>query len=53
VDEHVAGCLFISLGENRYMGGQNETSLNVDYAIPATTLVADGRMIVAAGKLVV
>jgi leucyl aminopeptidase (aminopeptidase T) len=53
VDEHVEGCLFISLGENRYMGGQNESSLNVDYAIPAATLIADGRMIVAAGKLVV
>jgi leucyl aminopeptidase (aminopeptidase T) len=53
VDEHVEGCLFISLGENRYMGGQNESSLNVDYAIPAATLIADGRVIVAAGKLVV
>jgi leucyl aminopeptidase (aminopeptidase T) len=53
VDEHVHGYLFICLGENRYMRGQNASSLNVDYAIPEATLMADGRVIVAEGKVVV
>ena len=30
VDEHVAGSVFVSFGENRYMGGGNASSLNVD-----------------------
>ncbi len=53
VDEHVYGMLFLSLGENRYMGGENESSLNVDFAMPGATLIADGRTIVAEGKLVI
>ena len=53
VDEHIYGSLFISLGENRYMGGQNESSLNVDFAIPNATLVADGRVIMEEGEVVV
>jgi leucyl aminopeptidase (aminopeptidase T) len=50
VDEHVYGRIFISLGENRYMGGQNASSLNVDFAMPDATLLADGRVIVTGGK---
>jgi leucyl aminopeptidase (aminopeptidase T) len=53
VDEHVSGCLFVSLGENRYMGGQNASSLNVDFALPNATLLVDGRVIVHDGVLVV
>lgn len=53
VDEHVHGMLLIAFGENRYMGGHNESSLNVDYVIPDASLVVDGRSIVSAGKLVV
>ena len=53
VDEHVYGALFISLGENRYMGGHNESSLNVDYALPGATLFVDGRVILADGRVVV
>lgn len=53
VDEHIHGCLFIALGENRYMGGQNESSLNVDYVHPAMTLEVDDRVIVSQGKVVV
>ncbi len=45
VDEHVHGSLFLALGENRYMGGQNESSLNVDYALPNATLTVGGRVI--------
>lgn len=53
VDEHIHGCLFIAFGENRYMGGQNESSLNVDFVHPAVTLEVDGRVIVSQGKVVV
>jgi leucyl aminopeptidase (aminopeptidase T) len=53
VDEHVRGALFVSLGENRYMGGQNASSLNVDFALPNATLLFDGRTIVRDGELVV
>lgn len=45
VDEHVHGSLFLALGENRYMGGQNESSLNVDYVLTGATLSVDGRVI--------
>jgi leucyl aminopeptidase (aminopeptidase T) len=51
VDEHMQGDIFISLGENRYMGGQNESSLNVDYALPGATLAVDDRVVVLEGKL--
>jgi leucyl aminopeptidase (aminopeptidase T) len=50
-DEHVHGCLFISLGENRYMGGQNASSLNVDFVAPNATLLVDDRVIVREGAL--
>jgi leucyl aminopeptidase (aminopeptidase T) len=30
VDEHRAGAVFVSLGENRYMGGSNASAVNVD-----------------------
>jgi leucyl aminopeptidase (aminopeptidase T) len=53
VDEHVRGALFVSLGENRYMGGQNASSLNVDFALPNATLLVDGRTVVRDGELVV
>jgi leucyl aminopeptidase (aminopeptidase T) len=33
VDEHVYGSLFVAFGENRYMGGQNTSSLNEDFAL--------------------
>lgn len=52
VDEHIHGHLFIALGENRYMGGRNESSLNVDYALAGATLMVADRMIVLKGKVV-
>lgn len=52
VDEHIHGSLFIALGENRYMGGQNESSLNVDYALAGVTFKVDGQIIVSEGKIV-
>ncbi|HSH77615.1 MAG TPA: hypothetical protein VLA19_03685 [Herpetosiphonaceae bacterium] len=51
VDEHVHGALFLALGENRYMGGQNVSSLNYDYAIAAATLLAGGWAIVEDGTV--
>jgi leucyl aminopeptidase (aminopeptidase T) len=53
VDEHVHGILFFALGENRYMGGENESSLNADYIIPDATLAVDGKTVVLEGKVVV
>lgn len=51
VDEHQHGSVFIALGENRYLGGQNASSLNVDYAIPGATVLVDDRLIVAQGRV--
>ena len=53
VDEHVHGALFVAFGENRYMGGENASSLNVDFCIPDATIYADGRAIVREGQVVV
>jgi leucyl aminopeptidase (aminopeptidase T) len=53
VDEHIHGYLFIALGENQYMGGQNESSLNVDYALAGASLLVDDRAIVTSGRVVV
>lgn len=43
VDEHIAGAIFLALGENRYMGGQNASSLNHDFALVGASLAVDGR----------
>lgn len=51
VDEHRAGAVFVSLGENRYMGGANESAINVDLLPADPTLVVDGVSIVADGHL--
>jgi leucyl aminopeptidase (aminopeptidase T) len=51
VDEHVYGSMFMALGENRYMGGENESSLNVDYALPGVTLLAGEKIIIEAGSI--
>jgi len=53
VDEHVRGSLFIALGENRYMGGQNESSLNIDYALTGVTLKVDDQIILSEGKVII
>ena len=52
VDEHILGALFIAFGENRYMGGQNESSLNVDFALSGTTLEVGGRTVVLEGDVI-
>jgi leucyl aminopeptidase (aminopeptidase T) len=53
VDEHIHGRVFIAFGENRYMGGQNASSLNVDFSLPGATIKVDGTTIVAEGTVVV
>ncbi|MBI2566949.1 MAG: leucyl aminopeptidase [Candidatus Schekmanbacteria bacterium] len=52
VDEHILGGVFLALGENRYMGGQNESSLNVDYAVAGATVLVNGRVLIAGGEFV-
>lgn len=51
VDEHVHGYMFIALGDNLYMGGENQSSLNVDYVIPGATFLADGKTILSVGNV--
>jgi leucyl aminopeptidase (aminopeptidase T) len=53
LDEKAHGNLYVALGENRFMGGQNESSLNVDYNIPNATLMVEDRFIVSQGKVAV
>ena len=53
IDEHIRGSLFIALGENRYMGGQNESSLNIDFALANATLKVDDQIIVSDGKVII
>lgn len=51
VDEHIHGALFLALGENRYMGGQNESSLNIDYVLRHATLLVGDRIVVENGEV--
>jgi leucyl aminopeptidase (aminopeptidase T) len=53
VDEHLAGYVFVSFGENRYMGGHNQSSLNVDFVLPKAYLKVDDRVLLEAGKIAV
>ena len=52
VDEHIIGSLFIAFGENRYMGGQNASALNVDFELAGATLFADTRPLMLQGMFV-
>ena len=49
VDEHVHGHVFVAFGENRYMGGKNASSLNIDFALPGATLLVGDRVVVSKG----
>ena len=51
VDEHRHGSLFIAFGDNRYLGGQNASSLNIDFVTPNASLCAEKRFIVDAGRV--
>lgn len=52
VDEHVWGAMFIAFGENRYMGGQNESTLNEDFALQNASLDVDGVPLLNDGRVV-
>lgn len=51
VDECKSGMLFFALGENRYLGGKNESTLNMDLTCPGATVFAGSRCIVRDGQL--
>lgn len=51
VDEHAQGAVFVALGENRYLGGKNQSSLNIDFVLLDATLRIDGAVIVERGRL--
>ncbi|MGE0543221.1 MAG: hypothetical protein AB7R89_23935, partial [Dehalococcoidia bacterium] len=51
VDEHVEGAIFVAFGENRYLGGWNESSLNVDFALTIASLYVDDDLVVERGRL--
>jgi len=53
VDDHLYGGLFVSVGENRYMGGKNASSINVDFPLMDCSLIAEDKEIVSAGEVVV
>jgi hypothetical protein len=53
VDEHRAGVVFLALGENRYMGGDNQSVINVDLMPASPTVVVGGVTLVANGILIV
>lgn len=51
VDEHVWGALFVAFGENRYMGGENESALNEDFALHDASLEVDGVTLLKDGQV--
>lgn len=51
VDECKSGMLFFALGENRYLGGKNESTLNMDLTCPGATVLVGSRCIVRDGRL--
>ena len=53
VDEHRPGAVFLALGENRYMGGDNESRINVDLMPASPTVTVGGITLVKDGVLVV
>lgn len=51
VDEHIHGALIVAFGENRYLGGRNASSLNVDFCSLQATVYADRQMVVDRGAI--
>jgi hypothetical protein len=52
VDEHRPGAVFLALGENRYLNGENASAINVDLLPASPTVVVDDTMVVMGGELV-
>ena len=51
IDECKAGMVFVALGENRYMGGKNESTLNIDLVCSGATVLCDTEYLVREGRL--
>ncbi len=52
VDEHRAGAVFLALGENRYLGGANASTINVDLLPASPTVLIGQAILVVDGELV-
>jgi leucyl aminopeptidase (aminopeptidase T) len=53
LDECLAGALFLALGENRYLGGCNQSTLNLDLVCSHATVLHRGEVLVDNGRLVI
>jgi len=53
IDECKSGMVFVALGENRFMGGQNQSTLNIDLVCSGATVLCDSRVLVREGRLTV
>jgi leucyl aminopeptidase (aminopeptidase T) len=51
VDEHIHGAFLVAFGENRYLGGENSSSLNVDFCSLDATVQVEGKILVERGRL--
>ena len=51
IDECKSGMVFVALGENRFMGGKNESTLNIDLVCPGATVLCDSELLVRDGRL--
>lgn len=51
LDHHRADAVFLALGENRYLGGRNASTLNEDFLAAQPTLAAADELVVDQGAL--
>ena len=51
IDECKSGMVFVAFGENRFMGGENESTLNIDLVCSGATVLCDDRYLVREGRL--
>lgn len=51
IDECKSGRVFVAFGENRFMGGKNESTLNIDLVCSGATVLCDARYLVRDGRL--
>ena len=51
IDECKSGMVFVAFGENRFMGGQNQSTLNIDLVCSGATVLCDDRYLVREGRL--
>ena len=50
IDEIKSGMVFVAFGENRFMGGKNESTLNIDLVCSGATVLCDERHLVREGR---